>query len=160
MVLIGYAAAWIKSARGSTKSRKPASSGANKRKAEAEANEAASESDEGFEKMDIVDDNGAEVELIEQERESTPDKSDVDATDDEEDSILDSVAAPRSKYSGLNSTTKASATETAKTPGTQIKTASPPPPRELPFIRKPGVAEVANNDDEVETEGETDDDEL
>jgi len=91
----------------------PSSSRPNKRKQKSEVVSSDSE-DSGFEKM-AVDEPG----LV------TPDKSDLDATEDEDDD-LDTTSPP--KKSGIGN--KGKVIETAKA---DTKPDEPPPRRELPF---------------------------
>jgi len=165
----------VRDGRGSIKSRKPAASRSSKRKANVQAATAASESDDdGFETMDVDNGEEAEEEQDEVEHAPTPDKSDLDGIEDEDDGNLDPVHTAQPTQSGIGS--KGKAIEVVKehdAARSRAKKASPPPLRELPFARKPGAkevpkedrpgsskAEAPNDGDGVETEGETDDDEL
>ncbi|KAI9873808.1 MAG: hypothetical protein M1830_010587 [Pleopsidium flavum] len=165
----------VRDARGSTKSREPAASRSGKRKKNVQAVAAALDSDgDVFEEMDVVKNKKADSEQDEAERASTPNKSDLDATEDEDDLDLDPVYTAQPIESGIGS--KGKAIEVVKEHDAErstAKKASPPPRRDLPFAQQPrakGVSkedqprspksEAPNNEDGVETEGETDDDEL
>jgi len=146
-----------------------------KRKADVEPVAASSGSDEdAFERMDLDKDKAAEAEHEESGQASTPDKSDLDATEDKVEDNLDPAPATQPKKYGIGSIGKA--IEMAKKQSeakSQSTKATPPPLRELPFTQKPTAREALEEDqrhistteaqnaaEEEETEGETDDDEL
>ena len=82
---------------------------------------------------------------------TTPDKSDLDATEDEaeedDDDDLDAVAPSQSTRSGQGAKGKAIETATApKQPAEIARSATPPPRRELPFAQRPsGRGEQTEN---------------
>ena len=174
-MLTGDLAEPVRDGRRSRGSRKAASSRPGKRKADAEPVAAGSESDEDdFERMDLDKNKVAEEQLEDPEGAATPDKSDLDATEDEDEDDLDPVRPVQSTKSGIGS--KGKAIEVVKKQdgaGSQSTKASPPPRRELPFNQRRAGGEAAKEDppnqsttepqnaiDEEATEGETDDDEL
>ncbi len=166
-LLTKHVEAHVREARGSTKSRNPTASRTRKRKADVEPIPAASESgDDDFEKMEIDQEDDLERGL-------TPDKSDLDATEDEDEDDLGSVGNTHGQAAGLGSKGKVIEVAKDKDGVSATRKATPPPPRVLPFAEKPKVKEsskgnfpdrpkvaTTNDSDESETAGETDDDEL
>lgn len=165
----------VRDTRDSNRSRKAASSRPGKRKADVEPVAASSGSDEdAFERMDLDKDKAAEEEREISGQASTPERSDLDATEDEVEDNLDPAPATQPKKYGIGSIGKA--IEMAKKQSeakSQSTKATPPPQRELPFTQTstakgalkedpPHVSttEAQNAAVESDTEGATDDDEL
>lgn len=140
-VLTDTSAKHVRATRSPSASAAPASSRPNKRKQKPEVVSSPSDSeDSGFEKM-AVDEAGL----------ATPDKSDLDATEDE-DEDFDTSPPSRPTKSGVGN--KGKVIETAKS-GT--KPDEPPPRRELPFTSiggksKEKAAPPAAKEDEVDKE--------
>ena len=172
--LICYIADRVQDARSSRAPREVAPSRTSKRKARAKPVAASSASDgDDFETMDISMEKNAGVQLDNEEQVSTPDKSDLDATEDEDEAV-DTVANAPMTQSGIGS--KGKVMDVAKKEdeaSSKSKRASPPPRRELPFsqagtakgprtedLPHTSRAKPEGNTDDEETEGETDDDEL
>ncbi|MCJ1244309.1 hypothetical protein MMC30_001507 [Trapelia coarctata] len=131
----------VRAARSPSASAAPASSRPSKRKQNCEVISSPSDSeDSGFEKMAVGEPGLA-----------TPDKSDLDATEDE-DEDLDATSHPRPTMSGVGN--KGRVIETAKA---DTKPDEPPPRRELPFAKIGGKGKekaepLAEEEDEVEEE--------
>lgn len=120
----------------------------------------------GFEDMDI-DGEGGKAAPDALDREETPDKSDLDETEDEAiDNNDNSTNTLRQVESGVGANGKAIETVKQKEPTAKPpEMTSPPPRRELPFAKKDQGQTVPKKtlpirDKEGESDEETDDDEL
>lgn len=138
----GETAAAVDHARGTTRRnqpRKAAPSRANKRKANEKTPVVDSESDVGEgSRMQIDDDDaGAKQEEEEFAEAATPEKSDLDETEDEDDEGFDAVPASRPTKTGVGAKGKAVETATqSQSPQSEKTSESLPPRRELPFTKK------------------------
>ncbi|KAI9722390.1 MAG: hypothetical protein M1812_001862 [Candelaria pacifica] len=153
------AAAQVQEARGSSGSRKVEQSRQGKRKANGAAIDEDEESDDdGFEDMN-VDGQGFKGVRDQMGREETPDKSDLDESEDEAEEDHPVPA-------GVGAKGRAIETVKQKEPTTKSQeSSSPPPRRELPFANQnqeqtPPKKTPLIRDMEGESDEETDDDEL
>lgn len=168
----GGTAAAVKQTRGTTKRdtrpRKAGPSRASKRKAAVKTPVIDSESELDKPSRMDVDDDDAEAKLEGEEEiaePATPERSDLDTTEDEDDDDLDAIPASRPAKTDLGSKGKAIETATqSQSSQRQKNPEAPPPRRELPFTRgqekqpvKKVPARPVQDDDETTT---TDDDEL
>ncbi|KAA6409529.1 MAG: hypothetical protein FRX48_06140 [Lasallia pustulata] len=122
----------VKASRSTGPSRTPKPSRTSKRKAATTAPPPASSDaeDTGFEAM-TVDNNDQGSDLAAEDQPGTPDKSDLDATEDEDDD-LDPAPVPQPPKSGVGA--KGKIIEGAENNAVEAEEpASPPPRRELPF---------------------------
>ena len=173
--LLSCLAEHVRDSRRSNGPRKATSTRPGKRKADVDAITAGSDSDgDDFERMDLDKPKAVEEEQEDVDGASTPEKSHLDATDDEDEVDLDPAPAIQPSESGIGS--KGKAIEVAKKQAdasSQSKEAGPPPRRELPFTQQRTAREALKKDppnlstpeaqsatEEQDTEGETDDDEL
>lgn len=160
-------AARVQEARGSSGPRKSVQSRQGKRKANgAGIDEDVGSEEDGFEDMD-VDGEGGKAVPDALGREETPDKSDLDETEDE--AVDDNDTSPstlRQVESGVGAKGKAIETVKQKEPTAKPpEITSPPPRRELPFTKKDQGQTAPKDtlpirDKEGESDDETDDDEL
>lgn len=122
----------VKASRSTGPSRTPKPSRTSKRKAATTTPPPASfdAEDTGFEAM-TVDNNDQESDLAAEDQPGTPDKSDLDATEDEDDD-LDPAPVPQPPKSGVGA--KGKIIEGAENNAVEAEEpASPPPRRQLPF---------------------------
>lgn len=167
------AAAAVEQARGSTRCTRPRKAGpsrTSKRKANGKAPTTDSEPEvEEASHMEVDEDAAGPKQEEDEEEPATPDRSDLDETEDEDNEGFDAVPASRPTKVGVGSKGKAVETVTGEKssqgnqgPGTL------PPRRELPFskrqqgkqpaaerVKKPPVTAASDEEDET-----TDDDEL
>lgn len=169
----GETAAAVEQARGSTRRTRPRKAGpsrTSKRKANGKAPTTDSEPEvEEASHMEVDEDAAGPKQEESEEEPATPDRSDLDETEDEDDEGFNAVPASRPTKAGVGSKGKAVETVTGEKssqgnqgPGTL------PPRRELPFskrqqgkqpaaerVKKPPVTAASDEEDET-----TDDDEL
>ncbi|KAI4127321.1 MAG: hypothetical protein LQ347_004652 [Umbilicaria vellea] len=147
-----FPGAQVKAARTTSAARSPKPSRPSKRKAAATTPPPVSSDaeDSGFEAV-TVDDKDQDPDLAAEEQPGTPDKSDLDATEDEDDD-LDIAPPSQSLKPGLS--TKGKILEGADSKAAEP--ASPPPRRELPFKIPAQSPPRAKSPDDVAKNGADD----
>lgn len=156
------AARQVQNAREGAGKRKPASSRTSKRKAEdsVPAVEDGDEIDEGTtRRVDEVDAEIEEEKIEELERAMTPDKSDLDETEDEASEDEGFAPAPEPSQRSLRGVgSKGKAIETSARSAPSKKDAVPPPRRELPFARQAQEIQTLKDQRQAATKPAADED--